>query len=766
MPITFPSVLSHHAAEAFPDTHDINLYYLVPNAPTLRIDHELPVFRGLFWTGELDADPARTVAGMAGGELNFDVNLAVSQADQDDIRHQLEAADVQGQRAAIVEREENERLSRLARATGEPVGQPRIPPRGPIRFGSIQYLDGRVVLLEKQGDDFIEYSSSGGPPSLMGLNNAAFSLRLGPTGSAVWYRALEQDATALGVRYELEFEVTVPSIEVHIWAGSREKLELERDVERVITRLDRGCPLGSHDVEHIDVKEISQTLHQEGLINIEINKGSTKISDDIAGRLTTMGLDLISERVKQVIMTRLVGLTEEERRTGMQREVTDELSAFAELRLRQTDVVKWNVNPQATLINFLGGVTGDRRKQLITLVDLSNPIAAVLEVPINVNAGWDNDPAITKVEVTVSYPEAAFEDDRTQAATLTKSENTKTLRWRRHRGKGSALDWSAKAWISGVGKPVPVGTGTTNGPVNVEVPALGRLLVRLRPYSEDFALKGAAKIESVQVDYEYGQDGADSHFRDRVVLHPTDSDSGVVVDHRIDTEANGPVQLTPSYILSEGGSVTGAVINAWARAGREARVDLPSAWPDRLRVGARVRPGIPGLSSVKVRLRHSENGGAFTTQADMLLDADVDWEATTSVPQSDRRETRFQYQYSVRGDDQLEESPWLDGDGDGELPVLPILAVRIRPGQLGLGTRFTSAVVKLTYRDQPRNWTVTRELFITDPAATPVWLVPRADQLNDTYRYQLTLFNGEAIPIGLTEVEASGENLILRAPSA
>ena len=53
----------------------------------------------------------------------------------------------------------------------------------------------------------------------MGSNNSAFALRLGPTGSAVWYRALEQDATALGIRYELEFEVTLPSMEVHIWAG-------------------------------------------------------------------------------------------------------------------------------------------------------------------------------------------------------------------------------------------------------------------------------------------------------------------------------------------------------------------------------------------------------------------------------------------------------------------------------------------------------------------------------------------------------------------
>ena len=55
---------------------------------------------GILLDRELDADAATTVAGMAGAS-NFDVNLAITQTDQDDIRRQLEAADVQGQRAAI-----------------------------------------------------------------------------------------------------------------------------------------------------------------------------------------------------------------------------------------------------------------------------------------------------------------------------------------------------------------------------------------------------------------------------------------------------------------------------------------------------------------------------------------------------------------------------------------------------------------------------------------------------------------------------------------
>ena len=71
--------------------------------------------------------------------------------------------------------------------------------------------------------------------------------------------ALEQDATALGIRYELEFEVTLPSIDVDIWAGSMEKLELDRVVELLVTQVDPGCDLAAYDAERIDVKEITHT---------------------------------------------------------------------------------------------------------------------------------------------------------------------------------------------------------------------------------------------------------------------------------------------------------------------------------------------------------------------------------------------------------------------------------------------------------------------------------------------------------------------------
>jgi hypothetical protein len=761
--ITFPSVYSHPAAEVFPDDKDINLYYPVPNVPCLRLDRELPVFRGLFWTDTLGGGSA-AVAGLGGAQLNFDVNLAISPETEEEIRRELQSSDVQQQRQAEMLREERERLERMARATGTAASSPDVPAIGPIRFGSVEYVGGNVTLLEQQGGDLVEWSSAGGSPSLMGSNNSAFMLRLGPLGAAIWYRGLEQDATAIGVRYELEFQVSLPSLDIRVWAGSFEQLEIERKVDRVIMRMEQGCD--EVDVERIDVKAVSEELLQEGLVNIEIKKGAAKVTDEQVAQLRDVALSLITDRVKQIIQSRIRGMTEEERRTGMQEKVTEEVRSFAELNLKQRDVINWRVKPQATMTQFLGGLTGEDRKRLVTLVDLSNPVVATLEVPVSVNAPWDGDPGVTKVDLKVTYPAAPFEDEKAKEISLDKNTPAATLRWRRNRGGDrGAVQYTARAYLRGVREPLEVVGGTTNGAIHVEVPDLGKLALRARPYGDDFAVKGSGKVVAVQLDYEYGQRGEADHIANSIVLRGDDAAEGRPIVHRLHGDIEGPVRIVPRYLRENDAPITGAEINAWARAGEEFRVDVPSAWPDKLRVGARVRPGIPGLTEVGVQLKHVDQAHGFESDATMLLDGDVDFRGSTLLAQADRANQRFRYRYSVRGDDQLEESPWLDAEGDGELPLLPVLAVRIRLGRLGLGTRFSDAILRLIYRDESRNWEVEHEKFLDDPTAEPVWLVPRASPLADGYRYSMSLTTVDGDVIEVPAADGRGENLVLRAPS-
>lgn len=764
MAITFPSVLSHRAAEVYPDNADVNLYYLIPNVPTLRRDGDRPVFRGLFWTDAADGATG-SVAGLAGAQLNFDVNLDVSDEDREDIRRQIQSSGVQAQRRDEMLRDETERLQRMADATGRARGEPRVPAVGPIRFGSVQYLDGRVVLLEKQGDDVIEYATSGGPPSLMGTNNAAFSMRLGAVGAALWNRTLMEDASALGIRYELEFEVALPTLEIHIWAGSHGKLTLDRhDLELTVEQVDG--PSETVDKTVVKYNTIAQTLVTNGLVHIDVKKGTSKISDDIAAQLRESAMSMIIDRVKQVVASRLEGMSLEQRRTGMEKLITDEVTAFAELRLTQSDVIKWKVNPQATITDFLGGITGDQRKGLVTLVDLSDPVVATLDVPVSVDAPWagvDGRPGeVTKVQVEVTYPAARFEDDRTQTVVFDRQTQPTTLHWRRHRGDPGAIEHVARVYLKGRAEPVLLDRKRHNGDVVVQVPNLGRMQALVKPYLEDFALKGTGAVATVQLDYEYSTPGRPDHVADSIVLRATDGEQGQVIDHPVPGEVDKPLLVVPTYHLAEGGSVTGRPLKVWPRNGEQGRLDVPTAYPDRISVSVQALQ-VDGLTSVRVTFEHNEAQG-FRSRAAVTLDEDV-WDGTASLAQADASDARFRYRYTVRGDQQLATSPWIDAEGDGEVPILPVLAVTVRPSGLGLGTRFSDALLRLVCRDDDRDWEVTQEMFLTDPTATPVWLVPRASDKVDHYRYRMTLTTVDGQVIEVPEREGSDRNLVLHAPS-
>jgi hypothetical protein len=770
--LTFPEVFTLDGVAVLPDDEDCNLFYLLPGRPRLRQDDGgRPVFRALFWTEDGSGSTLPSVAGLRGALLHFDVNLAVPAAVQDRIREQIQSSGVQARRAAEIERDEKERIARMARATGADAGtlpRPRVPEIGEPRFGSVQFTGGQVELLEEKDGQFVAWSSAGGPPSLIGDNNSAFALRLGPEGAAVWYRALEQDASAIGVRYQLKFQARLPSLQIHVWAGSHQKLELERKAERVITNMDQGC--SDADVERIDVKEVSEKLTEEGLVNIEIIKGTAKISDEQVSQLRNSALGLISDRVKEILTHKIQGMTPEERRSSLLQKVTEEVTSFAELRLTQRDVIDWQVNPQATITDFLGGLTGDARKRLITLVDLSDPVVSNVEARVSANASWDGEPGVSRVIVKVEYP-AAREDPRAvQEFSFDKGDSApKTFRCRRVRRDQGQLRYSARAYVRGSSVPIDLRADGTNGQVHVEVPDLGCIKLKLRPHPDIFgSTGGTGKITAIDVAYEYNDVGAPDHLSDRAVVRPADVQSGVAVAKLTFRQVDQPVRFRPTYLRDGAPAIVGKEQQIWVQAGREATVEIPEPWTDHLEVKARVLP-VKGLKRVTVDVRYED--GSFQSDRTMALEADsgddqegLAWSGRVLLPQLDLTRQRFRYRYSVEGPDQLVVGPWIEAEGDQEL-IPPVLAVKLRADRLRLGTDYTEALVRLTYRDPTRRFETSHEFFLTrENAAQQVWLVPRSDPTLDSYRCSVTLFKPSGEPVDVPEREARGENLILIPP--
>lgn len=767
--LTFPQVFTFEGIEVFPDDEDPNLFYLLSGRPRLRLQADgSPVFRGLFWTDDgTGTQTGGSVAGLRGALLHFDVNLEVSASTQQRILDQIRQSGVQQQRIDEMERDERERIARMARATGADAStlpRPRVPGVATPRFGAVQFLDGQVSLLEEKDGAFVAWTSTSGPPSLIGDNNSAFAMRLGPEGAAVWYRALEQDASAIGIRYELKFQARLPSLQIHVWAGSHQALELERKAKHVIENMDQGC--SDADVERIDVTEVSEKLTEEGMINVEIIKGTAKISDEQVSQLRNTAIGLISDRVKEILLHKIRGMTEEERRTSLLQKVVEEANSFAELRLTQKDVIEWKANPQATITDFLGGLTGDARKRLVTLVDMSQPVVSTVEADVSVDAPWDADPAVSRVIVRVEYPAARNDPAGVQEFAFTKDTAPQKFACRRVARDRGTLNYTAQAFIKGAQDPIALPRGQTNGQIHVQVPSLGALKMLLRPHPTMFSTSGSGKLSAVQVDYSYKEDGAPDRVSESVVIRPADLDQGVAILHRTFRAIDAPVRFRPVYQRDGAAAITGREQQAWVQAGQESKIEIPLPWTDFLQVGARSL-GPEGLRRIKVDLHYDD--GEFQSEGVIVLDADSAdapgnaWSGKTAMPQLDKTRQRFRWRYSVEGPDQLVVGPWVDADGDQEL-VLPVMAVRLRTDRLALGNTFTEALVRLAYADPARHFETAHEFFLTREASSGTWLVPRVDPAVDGFKWTMTLFNAQGDQFQ-SEGEGSGENVILRPPA-
>jgi len=760
--LTFPQVLTFRDIILWPDDDDPNLYYPMSGRPRLRFNEGQPVLRGLFWTDAADGTAVNS-AGVRGALLNFDVNLAISDTDLQAVKEELRKAGIQHARREQMLNDERERLQRQAKAQGQDPGavQPHVPEVGEIRFGSVMFTGGKVTLLEEKDGGFVEWSSAGGPPSLIGENNAAFAFRLGAEGAAVWYRALQQDAAAIGVRYELQFAARLPSVQIHVWAGSHEQFDLQRKVERTVTNEDQGC--GDADVEHADVKSITEHLVEDGLVNIEIIKGAAQISDEVVGQLRSAALSMITERVKEILMHRLRGISEEERKTSLIEMATEEITAFAELRLTQRDVIAWGVNPQATITDFLGGLTGEARSRLITLVDMSDPIVATLEMKVSVGAPWTSTPQVTSVVVDLEYAPAG--EDAARSLVFQKDTNEQTVRWRRARRDGGDVRYKAKAFLQGAAAPIPLPGGTTNGHLHIEMPLVGTFAIAVKAPPDVFtATAGSSgELSGIQVDYEYKTDQDPDHAVGSAVLRKEDTGAQTISANTFRV-IDAPVILKPTYLRKNGPALQGTPVRVWAQPGQSHLVEIPSPWRDVLQINCRVPPGILGLKQVGVELRYEDTASDFISTASVTLDDTADWFAKGALVQSNKENQRFKYRYSVRGVDQLSRSPWIDAEGDQEL-ILPVLGVHIRLDRLKLGTTYSAANLNMHYGDPAHGVLVVQEIFVDKTSTDVAWLIPRVDPTLESYTYSMTLFSDSGTDVTMNNLQGAGSTLFLPPPA-
>ena len=754
--ITIPSVLLHGDITVFPDDEDCNLFYCLKTTPEIRMVDGQPVFSGLFWTDQADGS-SNSVAGLAGGWINFDSNLGVSPTEEKEIGAKIKSLGVQEKRRNELVKKERERLRLIAKATGsDKIPEPNIPAPKEVRFGSINFTEGNVTLLEeKGGGDIVNWSSAGGPASLFGNNNAAFALRLNPMGAAIWYKALKEGIKAISIRYELKFQLRLPSLEIRAWAGSSQKNRIDRVFEKFWQK--GGACTSGHD-KHLPT-EITQLLLEEGLVNIEIKKGSTEISDEHVSLLREMVNKLIESKVAEIIKTRVLGLTPEERQNSMIKVLDEEVNSFVELRYTQEDVVEWSVAPQGTIMNFLDKVPDEKRKHVTKLVDLSQHEVETIELDVNVDAPWDEEPYVNMVKVDMTYPSAK----QSHSIMCKKGSPIEKWRFRRPKNDDGKVNYSSSIYFKGISDPLILAEKTTNGHVNVNVGKVGLIDVNFKPHPLLTNLSGKNKVGAIQVDLSYKNEGEDGYFSDRLIFVPEDADgktfrkiTGKIID--------APLIYKIIYFLKGGNNIEMNEKKFYVTENHTENIITPFPYENTLALNVEL-PLIPDESVTKIiaEFKYEDAKNNFESSDQVTLSKEDDWDPVrATLVLLDKNISQFKYRYRIVSKDDIAQSAWMTGGGDAEIIILPVTKVSVNTSQLGLGVDYIGGILTLNYNDGDTK--DNKEVNLT--ANTPElisWYIPKTGETDVEYTYSLMLYDSKG-----NTVESTGKNkgkiLIIQKP--
>lgn len=755
--ITIPSVLNHKNVAVFPDDEDCNLFYAIKTSPEIRVENGQPIFSGLFWTDQANGSTT-SVAGLAGGWINFDAHLGVQEEVLKEIAGKLKAAGVQENRRRILIKKEKERLGLIAKARGETsIPEPDVQPVKEIRFGSVNFTEGTVTLLEEKGGDLVPWSSAGGPASLIGDNNAAFALRLSPTGAAIWYKSLKEGIKAISIQYDLKFQLRLPSLEIRAWAGSTQNSEINRKVERVWRNTDQGC--SDADVERINVKEVTEKLVEEGLMNIEIRKGSSEISDEHVSQLRNMAMKLIEDKVQEIIKSRIHGMTAEERKSSMIELMKEEVRSFVELRFTQEDVVEWHIAPQGTIMNFLEGIPESKKNHITKLVDLSEKEVETISLQTNVDAPWDEAPNVTAVKVNITYPTA----NEQHAVLFKKGSTTDTWHFRRPKKDDGIAQYTTEVFFKGISEPAVLPMRKSNTHININIGKLGLVDVVFVPQEILGTVTGDNAIPMIKVDVSYKRPEDPDHFSESLVLRK-DKPDGERLVRVLGRIIDAPLTYKATYLTEGGGAIEGEEKKYYLTENNAVKIYIESPYKEVLKIPVEVSQ-VPDASvkRISVEFRYEDPANHFTSSGTAELSEEFEWDTVEGkLVVMDRTKTRFRYRYRIVSKDAISRSAWMNGDGE-ETIILPVLKVNINAGQLRLGTAFSNALLALQYANGETK--DSREFFLDQETAAKgiAWYIPRTDATDATYSYQLTLNKEDG-----TSVETSGTNkgsiLNLKAP--
>lgn len=360
---------------AFADDPNAFVYYVLPKAPTYRLDaNGLPSLRFLKYRTAIDRGGDRK----GGGFLVCDVAFALTSQQLDKCRSALQT------------------LSDDA--------FPRLNPKPKIEIRNVGFTHAAcsVQLLDGNGPNavLVEKIQNPAAPALYGDMVTPITVELSPEGATLLEQALQDKGGVVQIAYDLFAPVKLPPMTVTVWFHASKFMEFQQQVDI--------------DWSMYGDDSYRETIHerfvQSDAGGVLVDPGGVTDSKAVDA-VRDWGFQQLDDAVKRMILGDIAPVSEDARKVpdGIEHVWRDmSVSKVADFRrvYTQGTVIEVNIGPRGTLPNITStnGPDGKPLKwaDFARVVDLDDPFFKRVSVNYRANVDFTAMP-VKSVDVTLRY---------------------------------------------------------------------------------------------------------------------------------------------------------------------------------------------------------------------------------------------------------------------------------------------------------------------------------------------------------------------------
>lgn len=610
------------------------------------------------------------------------------------------------------------------------------------KLAAVDFTDGTVELIIMKDSNFIRAINLG-KPSLFSDNRASVAIELKADAATLFYEALKQGGSIGAIQYNLRFPVRLPAITI---IGEVNSYEVKEAVltytEQTITD---GSVWGDDSREERRRTSIAETMESQGLIKLEILKGSVDLKEEDMESLRAFAFKAMDEFIQKHFLKGGTIETDDDRRSQWMEFLSADVTQNFNLNVSYRDVIYREYNPSAQINPaFLGQPIDD----VILEIDLQNApwYYNTLKVSVDTNLDFAKyGDIVHSVVGHLSYDEikpdgiriTARESVVFTAADHARQQDAFVTRLAAVGRDTYDVEVEVNYKAGPVAKQKIAKFSTSVRDLVLEVPNPGVIEVNFAAQPEVFN----GELKGIEVEIEY----SDPRNQVPLTIESIQLDAKTpAVAYRRDIFAvwDKPYRYRWTYLLDDGQGDAQRSTTNWVPS-QAKTVTIPTLFDQNLSVNVIASVDWSEVAQMVVDLSYEdvENDYRRTTSLSFAVDTSqlLPWQ----VPLRDEHQREYRYRQTLL----LKNSAFRQDDWHvvgGETIVVGnapggVVTIEVDPTDSDIGGLVRRVVVGLSYVDAANNVVDTARFLFRD--STPqIWSISRQAANASDYTYSVEYF--------------------------